>query len=253
MSVAMVRRVWHGIHWLLTGSVVKEAVEKTVLLVIEDDVQIRRLLRVCLERNGYRVKEADTGEAGIDAAVEHQPEIILLDLGLPDIDGLAVLKRLREWSQVPVIILSVRGREKDKIGALDSGANDYITKPFSTGELLARLRVVQRYALPRANSQLFTSGNLSVNLATRTVKLADRMVNLTVTEFSLFSLFVQHAGKVLTHGQLLRENWGSDEVDKMAILRVYMNHLRDKLEPDSAKPQLLVTEPGVGYRLVPQD
>ncbi len=231
----------------------KEAVEKTVLLVIEDEVQIRRLLRVCLERNGYQVKEADTGEAGIDAAIEDQPEIILLDLGLPDIDGLVVLKRLREWSQVPVIILSVRGREKDKIGALDSGANDYITKPFSTGELLARLRVVQRYALPRANPQLFTSGNLSVNLATRTVKLADRMVNLTVTEFSLFSLFVQHAGKVLTHGQLLRGIWGSDEVDKMAILRVYMNHLREKLEPDSAKPQLLVTEPGVGYRLVPQD
>ena len=231
----------------------KEVVEKKVLLVIEDEVQIRRLLRVCLERNGYQVEEADTGEAGIDAAMEHQPDIILLDLGLPDIDGLAVLKRLREWSKVPVIILSVRGRERDKIVALDTGANDYITKPFGTGELLARLRVVQRYSLPRADPQLFTSGNLSVNLATRTVKLADRMVNLTVTEFSLFSLFVQHAGKVLTHGQLLREIWGSDEADKMAILRVYMNHLRDKLEPDSAKPQLLVTEPGVGYRLIPQD
>ncbi len=233
----------------------KEAVEKTVLLVIEDEVQIRRLLRVCLERNGYQVKEADTGEAGIDAAIEDQPEIILLDLGLPDIDGLLVLKRLREWSQVPVIILSVRGREKDKIGALDSGANDYITKPFGTGELLARLRVVQRYGLPsRELPALFTSGNLSVKSGyPYSSSSADRMVNLTVTEFSLFSLFVQHAGKVLTHGQLLREIWGSDEVDKMAILRVYMNHLREKLEQNSAKPQLLVTEPGVGYRLIPQD
>lgn len=230
-----------------------ETAEQTVLLVIEDEVQIRRLLRVCLERNGYKVLEAATGEAGIDAAIQHQPAIILLDLGLPDVDGLAVLKRLREWSRVPILILSVRGREDDKIGALDSGANDYITKPFSTGELLARLRVVQRYALPRADPQVFNSGSLSVDLATRTVKLKGRTVKLTATEYSLLTLFVQHAGKVLTHGQILREIWGSHEVDKTGPLRVYMGYLREKLESNPAKPQLLVTEPGVGYRLVLQD
>jgi two-component system KDP operon response regulator KdpE len=229
------------------------AAKRTRLLVIEDEIQIRRLLRVCLERNGYEVLEAPAGESGIDATIQHQPEIILLDLGLPDVDGLTVLKRLREWSQVPILILSVRGREDDKISALDSGANDYITKPFSAGELLARLRVVQRYALPRADPQLFTSGDLSVDLATRMVKLKGRTVKLTVTEYSLLTLFVQHAGKVLTHGQILREVWGSHEVDRTGPLRVYMGYLREKLEANPAKPQLLVTEPGVGYRLVLND
>jgi two-component system KDP operon response regulator KdpE len=223
------------------------------LLVIDDEVQIRRLLRVCLERNNYQVVEAPTGETGIDAAIHHQPEIILLDLGLPDIDGLLVLKRLREWTQVPILILSVRGREDDKISALDSGANDYITKPFSTGELLARLRVVQRYHLEAARPQLFTSGDLSVDLVTRTVKLKGATVRLTATEYSLLALFVQHSGKVLTHGQLLREIWGAHEVDKTGPLRVYMGYLREKLETNPAKPRLLVTEPGVGYRLVVQE
>jgi len=227
--------------------------KKPVLLVIEDEVQIRRLLRACLERNDYQVVEAATGEAGIDAAIQHQPDLIVLDLGLPDLDGLAVLKRVREWSQVPILILSVRGREEDKINALDSGANDYITKPFSTGELLARLRVVRRYALPRADPETFTPGNLTVELATRTVKLHGRIVKLTATEYSLLALFVQHAGKVLTHGQILREIWRSNEVDKTGPLRVYVGYLRDKLENNPAKPQLLVTEPGVGYRLVLQD
>ncbi|HTL15932.1 MAG TPA: response regulator, partial [Patescibacteria group bacterium] len=225
--------------------------EKASLLVIEDEIQIRRLLRVCLERNGYRVFEAATGEGGIDAAIQHQPQITLLDLGLPDIDGLAVLKRLREWNRWPILIVSVRGREEDKIGALDAGANDYITKPFSTGELLARLRVVQRYAFPHENTQqVFTSGYLTVDLATRTVKVQDRVVKLTATEYSLLSLFVQHAGKVLTHGQLLREIWGSNDIEKTGPLRVYMGYLREKLETNPAKPQLLITEPGVGYRLV---
>ena len=227
--------------------------QRKLVLVIEDEVQIRRLLHVCLERNGYDVVEAASGEGGIDAAIQHQPAIVLLDLGLPDIDGVAVLKRLREWSQVPVVVVSVRNREDDKIGALDSGANDYITKPFSTGELLARLRVVQRYALPRADPQLFTTGDLSVDLASRTVKLKGQSVKLTATEYSLLTLFVQHAGRVLTHGQLLREVWGSLEVDKTGPLRVYIGYLREKLEPNPAKPQLLVTEPGVGYRLVLQD
>jgi two-component system KDP operon response regulator KdpE len=221
--------------------------------VIEDEAQIRRLLRVCLERNDYQVVEASTGEAGIDAAIQHQPDLIMLDLGLPDLDGLSVLKRVREWSKVPILILSVRGREEDKINALDSGANDYITKPFSTGELLARLRVVRRYGLPRADVETFTSGNLTVDLATRTVKMKGRIVRLTATEYALLALFVQHAGKVLTHGQILREIWSSQEVDKTGPLRVYMGYLREKLETNPAKPQLLVTEPGVGYRLVLHD
>jgi two-component system KDP operon response regulator KdpE len=176
--------------------------------------------------------------------------VVLLDLGLPDIDGLLVLKRLREWSQVPVIIISVREREDDKITALDNGANDYITKPFSTGELLARLRVVQRYAQPAAFTTIFVSGDLQVDLAGRTVKVKDTVVRLTATEYALLHLFVQHAGKVLTHGQLLREIWGSTETEKTGPLRVYMGYLREKLEPNPAKPELFITEPGVGYRLV---
>lgn len=227
--------------------------QKASILVIDDEVQMRRLLRVCLERNQYQVLEAATGEAGIDAAIQHQPKIVLLDLGLPDIDGLVILKRLREWTQTPVLVVSVRGREDDKISALDAGANDYITKPFSTGELLARLRVVQRYAAPVATAQQFTSGPLSVDLAVRTVKVNGRAVKLTATEYSLLALFVRHAGKVLTHGQLLKEIWGSFEADKTGPLRVYMGYLRDKLEANPARPQLLVTEPGVGYRLVVQD
>jgi two-component system KDP operon response regulator KdpE len=227
----------------------ESGVKTRVVLIVEDEAQIRRLLRVCLERNGYQVVEASTGEEGIDRAIEHQPDLVLLDLGLPDTDGLAVLRRIREWSQVPILIVSVRGREDDKIKALDSGANDYITKPFGTGELLARLRVVQRYNQQPSNRTVFSSGNLQVDLAGRIVKVRGRTVRLTATEYSLLHLFIQHAGKVLTHGQLLREIWGSHEEQKTGPLRVYMGYLREKLEADPAKPQLLLTEPGVGYRL----
>ncbi len=222
----------------------------TTVLVIEDEVQMRRLLRVCLERNGYEVAEAATGEEGLAEAVRIQPKVVLLDLGLPDMDGMIVLKRLREWSQAPVLMVSVREREDDKITALDNGANDYITKPFSTGELLARLRVVLRHAQPSTAATVFSSGNLQVDLTTRTVKISGRTVKLTATEYALLHLFVQHAGKVLTHGQLLREIWGSQDVQKTGPLRVYMAYLREKLETNPAKPELLVTEPGVGYRLV---
>jgi two-component system KDP operon response regulator KdpE len=218
-------------------------------LIIEDEIQIRRLLRVCLERNGYDVVEAATGEEGIDRAIQHQPNLVLLDLGLPDIDGVQVLKRLREWSQAPVVVISVRGREEDKISALDNGANDYLTKPFSTGELLARLRVLQRYAQAPAGAEVFSSGPLRVDLTTRTVKVKGRVVNLTVTEYALLHLFVRHAGKVLTHGQILREIWDARDPEKTGPLRVYMGYLREKLENNPAKPELLVTEPGVGYRL----
>jgi len=226
---------------------------RTTILIVDDEAQIRRLLRACLEMEGYTVFEAATGKAGIEEAVRSQPQLVLLDMGLPDMEGLAVLKRLREWSQVPVLILSVRRQEDDKIAALDAGANDYLTKPFGTGELLARLRVLQRAAHPRTAVEVFRSGQLTVDLAARSVKVGDRAVRLTATEYSLLVLFVQHAGKVLTHGQLLREIWGVQEADKTGPLRVYMGYLRDKLEANPGKPELLVTESGVGYRLVVQE
>ena len=225
------------------------AVKERIVLVVEDEIQIRRLLRVCLERNGYTVVEAATGDEGIAQAIAHQPDLVLLDLGLPDMDGILVLRRIREWSQVPIFVVSVRGREDDKIKALDSGANDYLTKPFSTGELLARLRVVQRYTQQPASRTLFSSGDLQVDLAARSVKVRGRNVRLTATEYSLLLYLIQNAGKVLTHGQLLREVWGTHDEQKTGPLRVYMAYLREKLELDPAKPQLLVTEPGVGYRL----
>jgi len=223
------------------------------VLVIEDEAQMRRLLRLCLERNGYQVVEAATGDSGIGEAIRCQPGAVLLDLGLPDMDGLVVLKRLREWSQAPVLVVSVRDRENDKIAALDMGANDYVTKPFSTGELLARLRAAQRSSQPSAIMEVFQSGALQVDVRTRTVKVNSRKVALSVTEYSLLHLFVRHAGKVLTHGEILREVWGTDNPEKMGDLRVYMAYLRKKLEANPAEPQLLVTEPGVGYRLVVQD
>lgn len=228
------------------------AATRTVL-VIDDEIQMRRLLRACLERNGYAVVEAATGDAGLEEAVRRQPEAVLLDLGLPDMDGQAVLKRLREWSQVPVLVVSVRGQEEDKITALDSGANDYVTKPFSTGELLARLRAALRSAQPPAANAVFQSGPLRVDLTTRTVKVKGRKVRLSATEYSLLHLFVKHAGKVLTHGQILREVWGTDDVEKTGYLRVYLAYLREKLEAKPAEPELFVTEPGIGYRLVVQD
>jgi two-component system KDP operon response regulator KdpE len=219
-------------------------------LVIEDEVQIRRLLRGYLERNGFQVFEAPTGEEGLAAALSRQPNALLLDLRLPDMDGLDVLKRLREWSQVPVIVISVRNREADKIAALNGGANDYLTKPFGTGELLARIKVVLRPHHAETRAEVFHSGPLKVDLTTRTVTANDRHVKLTATEYSLLLFFVQHAGKVLTHGQLLREVWNVNEANETGQLRVYMRHLREKLESNPAKPKLFITEPGVGYRLV---
>ena len=223
---------------------------KPSALVIDDELQIRRLLRVCLEANGYRVLEAATGQEGITEAAQRTPDVVILDLGLPDMDGVAVLKRLREWSKVPVIVLSVRDREDDKIAALDNGADDYVTKPFGTGELLARLRVAERHALPSAESALFRAGALEVDLTARVVKLKGQEVKLTATEYSLLRLFVRHAGKVLTHHQILKEVWGPNSVEQTHYLRVYIAHLREKLEADASKPRLIVTEAGVGYRLM---
>ncbi len=226
---------------------------KPTVLIIDDEVQIRRLLRVCLESNGYRVTEASTGAEAITEAAQRRPDVVVLDLGLPDMDGVAVLKRLREWSRVPVVVLSVRDREEDKIAALDNGADDYVTKPFSTGELLARLRVAQRHAAPAPEISVFRTGKLEVDLTARVVKLDGKEVKLTATEYSLLRFLIQNVGKVLTHKQLLREVWGPNYVEQTHYLRVYIAHLRDKLETDPSKPTLISTEPGVGYRLMITD
>ncbi|MDB6066519.1 MAG: kdpE [Pedosphaera sp.] len=221
-----------------------------VALVIDDEIQIRRLLKISLEANGYRVFEAADGQTGLAEAAQRRPDVVVLDLGLPDMDGVTVLKRLREWSNVPVVVLSVRDREEDKIAALDNGADDYLTKPFGTGEFLARLRVAQRHAQPPADTAIFHSGNLEVDLTSRSVKVKGKMVKLTATEYALLQLFVRHAGKVLTHRQILKEVWGPTYVEQTHYLRVYMTHLREKLEDKPSEPELLITESGVGYRLV---
>lgn len=223
---------------------------KPVILIIDDEAQIRRFLQISLEASGYRVHEAVTGADGLVQATMTRPELIILDLGLPDQDGLTVLRRLREWTPVPVIVLSVRNNETDKIAALDAGADDYLTKPFGTGELLARIRVALRHASTHAqDSPVFTSGPLTVDLAARTVKLHNETVRLTSTEYALLRMFVQHAGKVLLHGHLLREIWGPGFIEETQYLRVYIAQLRRKLEDDPANPRLLLTEPGIGYRL----
>ncbi len=225
---------------------------KPLVLVVDDELQMRRLLRVCLEGNGYRVLEAASGAQALTEAAQRKPEVVVLDLGLPDMDGVSVLKRIREWSRVPVVVLSVRDREEDKISALDNGADDYVTKPFATGELLARLRVAQRHAIPVSETSVFRSGGLEVDMAARLVRLDGKEIKLTATEYSLLRMLVQHAGKVLTHRQLLREVWGPNYEGQTQYLRVYIAHLREKLEANPASPSLISTEPGVGYRLLDQ-
>ena len=194
--------------------------------------------------------EAATGQEGITQVAQWRPDMVILDLGLPDMDGVKVLKRLREWSQVPVLVLSVRDREEDKVAALDNGADDYVTKPFSAGELLARLRAAQRHSQRGAELSMFRAGQLEVDLTARVVRLKGEEIRLTATEYSLLRLFIQHAGKVLTHRHILREVWGPNAVEQTHYLRVYIAHLREKLETEPARPRLIITEPGVGYRLV---
>jgi two-component system KDP operon response regulator KdpE len=222
----------------------------TIVLVIDDEPQIRRLLRVTLEANGYKVFDAETGNDGIVQAAQCRPDVILLDLGLPDLEGVEVLKRLREWSRVPVIILSVREHENDKIAALDAGADDFVTKPFSSGELLARLRTTLRRNQPQPAETIFRTGKIEVDLSARIVRKNGQEVKLTPTEYSLLRLLVTHAGKVLTHRQLLTEVWGPTAVDQTHSLRVHIAHLRDKLEDNAAKPKFIITESAVGYRAV---
>ena len=222
----------------------------SIALVIDDEPQIRRLLRVTLEGNGYRVFDAATGNDGVLQAAQSRPDVIVLDLGLPDLDGLEVLKRIREWSRVPVLVLSVRDDEQDKIAALDLGADDYVTKPFNSGELLARLRAALRHIQPQGADAMFRSGNLEVDLAARVVRKDGKEVKLTPTEYSLLRLLVTHAGKVLTHRQLLTEVWGPTATKETHYLRVHIAHLRDKIENNPDRPERVVTESGIGYRFL---
>jgi len=222
-----------------------------LVLVIEDDPPIRRFLRAALEANGYRYREAVTGEEGTALAATHVPDLVLLDLGLPGMSGFDVVRRLREWSEVPILVLSARGQESDKVQALDAGADDYLTKPFATGELLARMRVAFRHRArgESAEPARFERGDVSVDLALRRVTRAGSPVRLTPIEYRILAELVRHAGRVLTHEHLLREVWGPSHVRQHHYLRVYMAQLRRKLEADPARPRLLMTEPGVGYRL----
>jgi len=223
--------------------------DKVQVLVVDDEVQIRRFLRISLEAGGYHVHEAGTGKEGIFIAAKVRPDLIILDLGLPDMDGIAVVKELREWTKMPMIILSVRNADLDKVAALDAGADDYLTKPFSTEELLARLRVALRHAQPEPDLRAFTVGDLQVDLTRRLVTVRGEPVKLTPTEYALLRLMVQHAGRVLTHRQILKEVWGPAYIDESHYLRVYFSQLRQKLEENPALPKYLLTEPGVGYRL----
>ncbi|HEY7685640.1 MAG TPA: response regulator [Gemmatimonadales bacterium] len=223
-----------------------------LVLLIEDEPQMRRFLRAALESHDYRLVEATTAREGLAHATGRNPDVILLDLGLPDGDGIDLARRIREWSTTPIIVISARGKEQDKIAALDAGADDYLTKPFGTGELLARLRVALRHAVQSVNGSaesVFTVGALRVDLAARQVFAGDAEVHLTPTEYKLLTILIRHAGKVLTHRQILKEVWGPNAVEHTHYLRVYMTQLRHKLETDPARPRYLQTETGVGYRL----
>lgn len=226
--------------------------DKTPVLVIEDEAPIRCFLRAYLENQGFRLIEAETGEEGLGLAASHQPALILLDLGLPGMDGLEVIRRVREWTATPILVLSARGKEQDKIDALDAGADDYLIKPFGVGELAARMRVALRHALPAGQGSpnpLFRSGALAVDLAARRVRVDGQEVHLTPIEFKLLAFLVRHAGKVVTHRQLLKEVWGSAREDQAHYPRIYVHQLRHKIEPDPARPRFLRTETGIGYRL----
>ena len=219
------------------------------VLVVDDEPAIRRYLRVSLGAYGHTVYEAATGQAAVAAAGAQRPDLVILDLGLPDLNGVEVTRLLREWAQIPIIIVSVSGQESDKIAALDAGADDYITKPFSMGELLARMRVAIRHFGPSKTEPVFAVGDLMVDLSRRSVQVAGREIQLTPTEYDLLRALVTHAGKVLTHRQLLREVWDVEHEQNMHMLRVNVSNLRRKIERDVARPEFIITEPGVGYRL----
>lgn len=236
------------------GSVVQSNMPPTqaLILLIDDEAPIRRFLHASLAEEGYRLLEAETGKQALRLAAQQPPDLVILDLGLPDVDGLEVLKQLREWLQAPILILSARDQEKQKVAALDGGADDYLVKPFGTGELLARIRVALRHASRppgEKETPLFTTGDLKVDLAARRVFVHETEVHLTPIEYKLLTALIRHAGKVLTHRFLLKEVWGPHHVQENHYLRVFMASLRRKLEEDSAQPRYLLTEQGVGYRL----
>jgi two-component system KDP operon response regulator KdpE len=219
------------------------------VLVVDDERAIRRYLHVALNAHGYIIYEAVNGQEALSMAATERPDLIILDLGLPDIDGVEITRQIREWSQIPIIILSVREQEKDKVAALDAGADDYLTKPFNTGELMARIRVALRRSTQTSPEPVFTSGELVVNLSRRLVTVREQEISLTPTEYDLLRVLIQHPGKVLTHRQLLRKVWGDAYETEAHLLRVNMSNLRRKIEPDPTRPRFIITEPGVGYRL----
>jgi two-component system KDP operon response regulator KdpE len=226
---------------------------KPLILMVEDDPQIRRFLRAALSAEGYRFLEATTAADGLTQSAAHQPDFILLDLGLPDSDGLDVIRGVRQWSTVPILVLSARGQERDKIEALDLGADDYVAKPFTIGELLARIRAGLRRSHTIVPGPVFQFGHVEVDLDRRLVKVKGEEVHLTPNEYKLLQVLIKHAGKVLTQRQILNEVWGPNATEQAQYLRVYIAQLRRKLEQDPARPQHLQTEPGVGYRLVAGD
>jgi two-component system KDP operon response regulator KdpE len=220
------------------------------VLIVDDEQAIRRLLRSSLSAHGYSIHEAESGEEALQRLPAIRPDVLILDLGLPGMGGAEVARCIREWSQVPIMVLSVRDHETDKIDALDSGADDYLTKPFSMGELLARLRAMLRRGSRQQASPVFTSGPLTVDLSSREVRLEDRRIQLTPTEYEILKVFINNSGKVMTHRQLVREVWsGLSYEDELHLLRVNISNLRRKLERDPSRPQLILTEAGVGYRL----
>jgi len=219
------------------------------VLVVDDETSIRRYLRAALSAQGFTIYEATNGQEAIDAVIANRPDIIILDLGLPDFDGIEITRRLREWSQTPIIILSVREAESDKIAALDAGADDYLTKPFSSGELMARMRVAMRRLASKSDEPILQVDNLKIDLSRRLVTVNDKEISLTPTEYDILRLLLQNAGKVLTHRQLLRQVWGTAYESEMHLLRVNISNLRGKIESDPGRPKYIVTEPGVGYRL----
>jgi len=224
--------------------------EKPTILVIDDEAQIRRLLRITLEAAGHCVAEAESGRLGLEEAARRRPDAVVLDLGLPDIGGLEVLRQLREWSRAPVLVLTVLAAEADKVAALDAGADDYLTKPFGAAELQARLRAVLRRVPGEDEPAVVGFGDIEIDLAARVVRRGGAEVRLTAKEYAILRLLAQHRGKVVTHGQMLRELWGPKAEGNTHYLRVHMTHIRQKLEADPHRPRHLRTESGIGYRLV---
>lgn len=223
---------------------------KRPVVLVDDEIQIRRLLKIALDANGFEVIEASTGKEGLTAAASYRPEVVILDLGLPDIDGMEVLSKLREWYENVVIVLSVRNSESQIVAALDAGADDYVTKPFGVQELLARIRVASRNRIKETSSPVFESGDIKIDFSSHKVLKSGNELHLTATEFQVLRLLVQNVGKVLTHAFLLKNIWGPNAVDNTQYLRVYIGHLRQKLEADPNRPQFILTEPGIGYRFL---